>query len=151
MVTLGAKNEAVNAQAVQVRFGATPDDFILAVRKDMDWNSPQRRVPTGAGPIYFSMLPDNKMRLTFPYTTGEVDNGVPANFDEMVKRNATTKEVPTNLWHLKFTDRQGTPFANSWDMNAKVTRLHVFGLGEGETMVELDLQITDDEPVIVSA
>ena len=149
MAILGAKNEIVNAQAVQVRFGATPDDYILAIRKDMEWLSPQRRVPTGAGPIYFTMLPDNKMHLSFPYTTGEVDNGVPANFDQMVKRNSTSKEIPENLWHLKFFDRKSpTPSSNSWDQTAKVTRLHVWGLGEGETMVEIDLQIIDDEPII---
>lgn len=152
MAILGAKNEIVNAQAVQVRFGATPDDYILAIRKDMDWNSPQRRIATGAGSIYFTMLPDNKMHLTFPYTSGEVNAGVPANFDEMIKRNATSKEVPENLWHLKFFDRQTpTPTSNSWDMNAKVTRLHAFALGEGETIVEIDLQIIDDEPSIVTA
>ncbi len=148
MAILGSKLEVVNAQAVKVQFGPTPDDFILAVRKDMDWNVPQRRVPTGAGAIFFTMLPDNKLRLTFPYTTGEVGSAVPANFDEMVKRNATTKEVPENIWKLVFTDRQGTPVSNAWTMNAKVTRLHPFGLGEGETMVELDLQIIDDEPTI---
>lgn len=148
MATLGAKNEIVNAQAVQIRFGATPDDFILAIRKDLDWNSPQRRIATGAGPIYFTMLPDNKMHLSFAYTTGEVNNGVPANFDQMIKRNATTKETPTNVWHLKYTDRRGTPISNSWDQSAKVTRLHIISLGEGETIVEIDLQITDDEPII---
>ena len=149
MAILGAKNEIVNAQAVQVQFGATPDDFILAVRKDIEYNSAQRRVPTGAGAIYFTMLPDNKLRLTFPYTTGEVGSAVPANFDEMIKRNATTKEVPENTWKLKFTDRvTPTPGSNTWSMLAKVTRLHAFGLGEGETMVEIDLQITDDEPTI---
>ena len=148
MAILGSKLEIVNAQAVKVQFGAAPDDFILAVRKDMDWNVPQRRVPTGAGPIYFTMLPDNKLRLTFPYTTGEIGFSVPANFDEMIRRNATTKEVPTNIWKLVWTDRQGTPLSNTWTMNGKVTRLHPFALGEGETMIEIDIQITDDEPVI---
>ena len=148
MVTLGAKNEIVNAQAVQIRFGATPDDYILAIRKDMDWNSPQRRVPTGAGPIYFTMLPDNKMHVTFPYTTGEVDNGVPANFDEMVKRNATTKEVPENTWKLVWTDAQGSPVSKTFTHTAKCTRFHIFGAGEGETMCELELQIIDDDPAV---
>jgi len=148
MATLGGKLEIVNAQAVKVRFGGTPDDFILAVRKDLDYNSPQKRIATGAGPVYFTMLPDNKMHISFPYTTGEVGNSVPANFDEMVKRNATTKEVPTNTWLLAFTDRQASPDTNTWTHSAKVTRLHIFGLGEGETMVEIDLQIIDDEPSV---
>lgn len=148
MATLGAKNEIINAQAVKVQFGAVPDEYILAVRKDLDYVSPQRRIPTGAGPVYFTMLPDNKMRVSLPYTTGEVGASVSSNFDELIKRNATTGEIPTNLWPLQFTDRQGTPITQKWSQSAKVIRLHVFALGEGETMVEIDLQIIDDEPTI---
>jgi len=149
MGSLGTKLEIVNANAVLVRFGATPDDYILAVRKRIEYNSPQKRLATGAGAIYFTMLPDNKMRITTAYTTGEVGNAVAANFDEMIKRNATTKEVPTNTWALKFTDRQGTPASNTWTHSAKVTQLIIDGgLGEGETLVEIVLQIIDDEPTV---
>jgi len=150
MGDLGAKLEVVNAQAVKVRFGATPDDYILAINKDIDFVSPQKRVPTGAGNIFFTMLPDNKMKLSFPYTTGEVGLSVPANFDEMIKRNSATKEVPTNIWRIEPTDQQGTPNTNIWTQNAKCTRVHWFAAGEGETILEIELQIIDDEPAVTN-
>ena len=148
MASLGAKTEIVNAQAVKIQFGGGPDDFILAIRKDLDYRSPQRRIPTGAGPIYFTMLPDNRMQLTFAWTTGEVGNSVAANWDEMIKRNATTKEVPENVWKLAFTDAQGSPTTKTFTHTCKVTRFHSFAAGEGETMAELELQIIDDDPAV---
>lgn len=146
MVSLGTKNEIVNAQNVLIQFGATPDEYILAWRKDLEYLSPQRRVPTGAGPIYFTMLPDNKMRITVAYTVGEIGTSVASAFDEMIKRNATTSEVPKNSWKMSFTDNAGGN--NLWTHNGKVTRLHVFAGRIGETIVELDIQITDNVSTI---
>jgi len=145
MANLGAKTEVVNSNKLGIFFG-TSDQYILATRKEIDYRKEQIRVATDAGPVYFTGLSNDKILLEFAYTTGEVGNSVPANWDEMLKANATTGEVPENTFTLKAVDRQGTPDTKSHTMLAKATRLRVFGGAEGETLAQLELQIIDVEP-----
>lgn len=146
MPPLGTKKEIVNANVFKVFIGA--DDYILATRKEFDFRADQFRLATGAGPVYFTMLSNDRLLLAFAYTTGEVGNGVPANWDEMMKRNALTGEVPENAFSIQATDSQGTPVTKTHPMNCKATRLRGFAGGEGETIAELELQIIDNEPSV---
>ena len=147
MASLGAKNEKVNANVFKIFIGA--DDYILATRKEFIHRAPQKRIATGAGPVYFTMLSDDRLILQFAYTTGEVGNSVSANWDEMLKRSATTGEVPTNAFSIKATDEQTpTPTTKTHAFNAKCTMLRVYGGAEGETLADMELQITDNEPSV---
>jgi len=146
MVSLGTKTEIVNANVLKIFIGV--DDYILASRKEFDHQAAQIRLATGAGPVYFTGLSNDRLLLEFAYTTGEVGNSVPANWDEMLQRNVATGEVPENAFSIKATDRQGTPVTKTHAFNAKCTRLRVFGGGEGETLAQLELQITDNEPTV---
>lgn len=148
-MVLGAKNEAVNANKFKIFFGAIgTDQYILATRKEAVFRSPQRRLPTDAGPVYFTMLSDDQLLLDFAYTTGEVGNGVPANWDEMLQRNAASGEVPTNAFRIEATDSQGTPVTKTHPMNCKAEELRVFAPAEGETLAKLILRIIDNEPSV---
>ena len=146
-MSLGATNEVVNANKFAVFFGAS-SEYILAVRKEVVYNAPQKKLATGAGPVFFTMLADDQLLLEFAYTTGEVGNGVGANWDEMLKRNATTGEVPEEEFRIKATDRQGSPVTKTHTMNCKATQLRCWGGAEGETLASLRLQIIDTEPSI---
>lgn len=146
MVSLGTKLEIVNANKMKIFIGA--DDYILASRKEMDFQSQQIRFATGAGPVYFTSLSNDRLLLEFAYTTGEVGNSVPANWDEMFKRNAASGEVPENTFSIQLTDRQGTPVTKTHTMLCKANRLRVFGGAEGETVASLELQIIDNEPSV---
>lgn len=143
MADLGAKNEAVNANKFAVFYGSS-DEYILATRKEFDFRADQTRVATGAGPVYFTQLSNDRLLLEFAYTTGEVGNSVPQNFDELMQRSATTGEVPENTFTIKATDRQGSPVTKSHPMLCKATRLRGFGGGEGETLIQLELQVIDN-------
>ena len=147
MPDLGAKLEKVNANVFKVFFGAS-DEYILATRKEFDFRADQFRLPTGAGPVYFTMLSNDRLLLEFAYTTGEVGNSVPANWDEMMKRNALTGEVPENLFTIQATDAQGAPVTKSHPMNCKATRLRGFAGAEGGTLAQLELQVIDNEPTV---
>jgi hypothetical protein len=140
MPPLGSKTEVVNAAKFKVFLGA--DDYILATRKEFEHVAPQRRVPTGAGPVYFTMLSNDRLILEFAYTTGEVGNSVPANWDEMIKRNATTGEVPENAMSIQATDKSSVTKTHSF--NCKCTRFRSWALGEGETLAAMELQIIDE-------
>lgn len=146
MASLGAKNEKVNAQAILWKISG--DQYILLTRKRFSYRRPQRRFPTGAGNLFYSMLPDNRIAVQVAYTTGEVGTSVPAAFDEMVKANATTKEVPENTFTFTATDTQGTPASNVWTMAAKCTLMEVEAGPEGESVVNLEFQITDENPAV---
>jgi len=148
-MVLGAKNEAVNANKFKIFFGATgTDQYILATRKEAVFRAPQRRLPTDAGPVYFTMLSDDQLLLDIAYTTGEVGNSVPQNWDEMLKRNASSGEVPTNAFRIEATDSQETPATKKHPMNCKCEELRLFAAAEGETMAKLILRITDNEPSV---
>ncbi len=149
-MVLGTKTEVVNANRFKIFFGAAgTDDYILATRKEFIHRSAQKRVPTGAGPVYFTMLSDDRLLLEFAYTTGEVGNSVPANWDEMLQRNAATGEVPENAFRIQATDRQGTPITKTHNFSVcKAEELRVRAMAEGETIATLTLVITDLEPSV---
>ncbi len=146
-MSLGSKDEVVNSNKLGIFFGST-NQYILATRKEVDYRKEQIRVPTDAGPVYFTGLSNDKILLEFAYTTGEVGNSVPENWDEMMKSNATTGEVPENQFEIKAVDRQGTPITRQHSMTAKATRLRVFGGAEGETLAQLELQILDNNILV---
>jgi hypothetical protein len=146
-MSLGSKSEVVNANVFAIFFGST-NEYILATRKEFDFRAEQKRVPTGAGPVYFTMLSNDRLLLELAYTTGEVGTSLPQAFDEMMKRNASTGEVPTNLFTIKATDRAGAPVTKNHPINAKCTRFRGFAGAEGETLVSLELQIIDNEPSV---
>lgn len=148
-MVLGTKFEVVNANVFKIFFGAPgANEYILATRKEFDFRADQKRLATGAGPVYFTMLSNDRLLLEIAYTTGEVGTSVPQAFDEMMQRNSASGEVPTNLFTMVATDRQGTPVTKNHPMNAKCTRFRGFAGAEGETLVQLELQIIDNEPSV---
>ena len=149
-MVLGTKSEVVNANVFKVFFGAAgTDEYILATRKEVIYKAPQKRVATGAGPVYFTMLSDDRLLLEFAYTTGEVGNSVPQNWDEMLQRNATTGEVPENAFRIEATDRQGSPVTKTHAFSVcKAEELRARSGAEGETLASLTLVITDLEPSV---
>lgn len=146
MASLGASKEWVNAQAL--KWFINSDEYIFLTRKRLRFQVPQKRVGTGAGNVFFTMLPDNRMSVTVLYTTGEVGTSVPQAFDEMVMRDATTKEVPENTYKFTATDRQGSPATNTITHLAKCTMMEVSAEAEGEVIVNLEFQILEDAPVV---
>jgi len=146
MADYGSKTSVVNAQAMYWNFAG--GKYLLLTNKRFSYRRPQKRIATGIGPIYFSMLSDNRFTVQVAYTTGEVGVGVPQAFDQMILANATTHEVPENTFTFTLTDRAGTPKTNTWTLKAKMTSLDVSGLGEGETLVDMEFQITDDVPAV---
>lgn len=150
-MVLGTKNEVVNANKFKIFFGAAgTDQYILAVRKEFIHRAPQKRLPTDAGPVYFTMLSDDQLLLTIAYTTSEVGNSVPQNWDEMLQRNAATGEVPENAFRIEATDRLSpTPTTKTHAFSiCKLEELRVFGTAEGEVLASLVLRITDTEPSV---
>jgi len=147
-MSLGSKVEVVNANKFKIFFGSGANDYILATRKEFDFRAEQKRLATGAGPVYFTMLSNDRLLLELAYTTGEVGTSLPQAFDEMMQRSNTTGEVPENLFEIRATDRQGAPVTKTHPMNAKCTRFRGFAGAEGETLVQLELQIIDNEPSV---
>jgi len=148
-MALGSKDTVVNANVYKVYFGSVSasNQYILATRKEAVYRTPQKRVATGAGPVYFTMLSDDKLLLEFAYTTTELGTGT-SDWNAMVQRNATTGEVPTNNFFLVATDRQSTPVSKTQTMICKAEELRLFSGAEGETIAKLVLVITDNDAVI---
>ena len=96
------------------------------------------------------MLSDDQLLLDIAYTTGEVGNSVPQNWDEMLQRNASSGEVPENAFRIEVTDRQTTtPTTKTHNFAiCKCEELRIFGSGEGEVLASLVLRITDTEPSV---
>ena len=148
-MSLGAENEVVNANKFKIFFGAAgTNQYILATRKEFIHRAPQKRLATDAGPVYFTMLSDDQLLLDIAYTTGEVGNSVPQNWDEMLQRNALSGEVPENAFRIEATDRQSTPTTKTHAFNCKLEELRVFSAAEGEVLASLVLRITDTEPTV---
>ena len=150
-MVLGTKLEVANSNKFKIFFGAAgTDQYILATRKEFVHRAPQKRVATDAGPVYFTMLSDDQLLLTIAYTTGEVGNSVPQNWDEMLQRNASTGEVPENAFRIETTDRQTpTPTTKTHAFSiCKCEELRIFGSAEGEVLASLVLRITDTEPSV---
>ncbi len=147
-MVLGSKSEVVNANFFKIYFGSS-EEYILATRKEFDFRAEQKRLATGAGPVYFTMLSNDRLLLELAYTTGEVGTSLPEAFDEMMQRSATTGEVPTNNFQIKATDRKNPgPTTKTHSMNAKCTRFRGFAGAEGETLVSLELQIIDNNMTV---
>jgi len=148
-MALGAKTNIVNANVYKVYFGSVSaaNQYILATRKEAVYRTPQKRVATGAGPVYFTMLSDDKLLLEFAYTTSELGTGT-SDWNAMIQRNALTGEVPTNSFFLVATDRNTTPISKTQTMTCKAEELRLFGAAEGETIAKLILVITDNDAVI---
>jgi len=141
--------KSIPPNKLKIFFGAAgTNQYILAVRKEMIFRAPQKRLATDAGPVYFTMLSDDQLLLDIAYTTGEVGTSVPQAWDEMFKRNADSGEVPENAFRIEATDRQTTPTTKTHPMNCKAVELRVFGAAEGEVLASLVLQITDTEPSV---
>lgn len=147
-MVLGTKNEKVNANKFKIFFGAAgTDQYILATRKEFVHRAPQKRVATDAGPVYYTMLSDDQLLLDIAYTTGEVGNSVPQNWDEMLQRNSSSGEVPENAFRIEATDGLSTTKTHAFSI-CKLEELRVFAAAEGETMARLVLRITDTEPSV---
>jgi len=150
MTDLGAENEAVNASKVKWFYAGGIDEYVGLNRKMLEWTRGQRAFPTtGLGVLYYSEKLRGRFTVVLAYTTGEVGNSVPRNFDEMITEAAATGEVPVTAFQWKLTDRQGTPTTKTYTVNAKCVRYKSFEAGgEGETLAELDFVITDAAPSI---
>ena len=100
-MALGSKTATVNANVYKLYFGsvAAGNEYILVTRKEAVYRVPQKRVPTGAGPVYFSMLSDDRLLLEFAFTTSELGSGT-SKWNSMIQRNASTGEVPENTFVL---------------------------------------------------
>ena len=149
-MVLGTKTEVANANKFKIFYGAAgTDQYILATRKEFVHRATQKRLATDAGPVYFTMLSDDQLLLSIAYTTGEVGNSVPQNWDEMLKRNANSGEVPENAFRIEATDRlTPTPTTKTHQFNCKLEELRVFSAAEGEVLASLVLRITDTEPSV---
>ncbi len=150
MPDLGTKNEAVNAGLVKWFYAGGSDEFVGLVRKMLEWTRGQTALPTtGLGVMYYSQKLRGRFTVILAYTTGEVGNSVPQNFDEMITEAALTGEIPETAFVWKLTDRQGTPTTKTYTVNAKCVRYKSFEAGgEGETLAELEFVITDAAPSI---
>lgn len=148
MVLLGAENEKVNAQKILWFFGPGTDNYVALNRKEWEYTRRQVEFPTtGLGVLYYSAKIRGRFKVVLAYTTGEVGNSVPQNFDEMMTEAAATGEIPENAFRFATTDKQGTPLTKDWDITkAKIERLKVHAAGEGESVYELDFIIVDAAP-----
>lgn len=149
-MSLGAEPEAVNALKVKWFYAGGTSEYVGLVRKNTEYTREQRDLPTtGLGVIYYSGLLRGKFVVVIAYTTGEVGNSVPQNFDEFIKSAAATGEVPVTAFQFKLTDRQGAPVTKIHTLNAKCVRYTAFdAAGEGETVAELEFIIIDASPLV---
>lgn len=150
MPDLGAENEKVNASKVKWFFAGGIDEYVGLIRKSLEWTRGQAELPTtGLGVMYYSQKLRGRFIVYLAYTSGEVGNSVPRNFDEMITEAALTGEIPTTPFEWNLTDTQGTPVTKTYTVNAKCVRYKSFEAGgEGETLAELEFVITDAAPSI---
>lgn len=150
MANLGAENEKVNAGLVKWFFAGGSDEYVGLSRKTLEWTRGQRALPTtGLGVLYYSEKLRGRFVVVLAYTTGEVGNSVPQNFDEMITEGALTGEIPETAFVWKLTDKQSSPVTKTYTVNAKCVRYKSFEAGgEGETLAELEFVITDAAPSI---
>lgn len=148
-MTLGTKTATVNASVYKVYFDSVSaaNQYILATRKEAVYRATQKRLPTGAGPVYFTMLSDDRLLLEFAYTTSELGSGS-SDWNKLIERNITSGEVPENNFFLVGTDRAGSPVSKTQTMQCKAEELRLFAGAEGETLAKLSLVIIDNDVVI---
>jgi len=150
-MALGAKGERANAGAVKWFYagGAGGDEYVALTRKDMEYTRGQRDIPTtGLGVLYFSEKLRGKFTVVLAYTSGEIGNSVPRNFDEFITDAAATGEIPETAFQWKITDASSG--LKTITVLSKCVRFKPFsGVGgEGEVLTEMDFVITDPNPVI---
>ena len=150
-MALGAKTGVVNANAYKIYLTAvsSANQYIMATRKEAVYRSPQKRLATGAGPVYFTMLSDDRLLLEFAYTTTELGSDG-SDWNKMLIRNANSGEVPENTFFLVGTDRNPSPKKATQTMKCKAEELRLFGGAEGETIAKLSLVIIDNDNSITS-
>lgn len=148
-MTLGNEPNKVNANKYKVYFGSVSDanEYILAMRKEAVYRTPQKRYGTGAGPVYFTMLSDDRLLLDFIYTT---DNFGTANSDwnKIMTRNAASGEVPTGSFFLVAADAATPQVKKTHAMKCKAEELRTFGEAEGGTLAKMILVIIDNNIAI---
>lgn len=150
-MTLGSKPRVVNANAYKIYLsGVSPSNqYIMATRKEAVYRTSQKRLATGAGPVYFTMLSDDRLLLEFAYTTTELGNDG-SDWNKMLIRNANSGEVPENNFFLVGTDRNPSPGVATQTMTCKAEELRLFAAAEGETIAKLSLVIIDNDNSISS-
>jgi len=148
MANLGVETEKVNAGKVKWFYAGGTDEYVALNRKMLEWTRGQKELPTtGLGVIYYSEKLRGRFVVVLAYTSGEVGNGVPQNFDQMITEAAATGEVPKTAFQWKLTDSASV--VKTYTVNAKCIRLKSFEAGgEGETICELEFVITDAAPSI---
>lgn len=148
MTNLGVETEKVNASKVKWFYAGGTDEYVGLNRKMVEWTRGQRPFPTtGLGVIYYSEKLRGRFVVALAYTSGEVGNGVPQNFDAMITEAAATGEIPTTAFQFKLTDSASA--VKTYTINAKCVRFKSFEAGgEGETLCELEFIITDAAPSI---
>lgn len=147
MANLGAKGEKASAQRMRWYYGPGTDEYIALFRKSIEYTRRQFDMPTtGLGVVYYSGKLRGKFVVALAYTSGEVGNSVPQNFDEMITESSATGEIPEEAFRFQTVDDNG--LAKNWDFNAKMTRLRAYGDMEGPTYYELEFVITDAAPSV---
>lgn len=145
-MALGSKTAVVNANVYKIYFDSVQasNQYLLATRKEAVYKKAQKRVPTGAGPVYFTMLSDDRLLLEFAYTTSELGSGS-SDWNKLIESNATSGEVPENNFFLVATDRAGSPVSKTQTMRCKAEELRLYSGAEGETLAKLSLVIIDND------
>lgn len=147
-MSLGAETEKVNAGKVKWFYAGGTSEYVALNRKMLEWTRGQKEFPTtGLGVLYYSEKLRGRFVVLLAYTSGEVGNSVPQNFDEMITEAAATGEIPTTAFVWKLTDKSSV--TKTYTVNAKCVRYKSFEAGgEGETVCELEFVITDAAPDI---
>lgn len=151
-MAIGAKTGIVNANAYRIYLTAVTaaSQYIMATRKEAVYKTPQKRLATGAGPVYFTMLSDDRLLLEFAYTTTEL-GATDSDWNKMLIRNSNSAEVPENTFFLVGTDRNPAGVKKATQtMKCKAEELRLFAGAEGETIAKLSLVIIDNDNVITS-
>ncbi len=148
-MALGSKTAVVNANVYKVYFDSVSDanQYILATRKEAVYKAPQKRVATGAGPVYFTMLSDDRLLLEFAYTTSQLGTGT-GDWNVMMQRNEDTGEVPENDLFLVAADVGSPQVTKTQIMKCKAEELRLYSGAEGETLAKLSLVIIDNDITI---
>lgn len=148
-MALGAKPNKVNANVFKVYFGAVSDanEYILAMRKEQVIRTPQKRYGTGAGPVYFTMLSDDRLLLDFIYTTDNFGSA-DSDWNKLMTRNTDSGEVPTEKFFLVAADAATPQVKKTHAMECKAEELRTFGEAEGGTLAKMILVITDNNVAI---
>lgn len=143
---IGTKTNIVNAGRFKFYYSSTSNEFVNLVRKRVEYNTPQKRLPVSGGNLWYTMKSNNRFTVTVAYSSDEVGVSIPTSFDNWITAISATGEVPTNPFLFITTDFSSTQ--KTFTINAKLTNFVSYAEAEGETVVDLTFQITDDSPAI---